>query len=286
MASKIQTTLKRSHGLVFLVRALRSTPAYLREKKAEIEADAAREKLITKRNDLIADYVRTEPVKKLHIGAGSNRLVGWLNTDLIPETPDILYLDATDKLPFVDSTFQYIYSEHMIEHVPYRGALTMFREAYRILQPGGKIRVSTPDAVKIVSLLLLQKSAGDRKYIAWSAGELIGLYNKEKSKLQERRPEWDIDPEHIKKFYPDIEVDPAPFVVNNFFRSFGHQFLHTEQTIRALFEAAGFIDVVRYAPGVSDDDQLRSLESHSAVIGEDMNSYESMVFEANKMEVH
>ncbi|OGO25514.1 MAG: hypothetical protein A2W33_05765 [Chloroflexi bacterium RBG_16_52_11] len=285
MTFNIQTTLKRSHGLVFFVRALRNTPAYLRGIMSEIEREGALEKLITKRNDLIADYTRTEPVKKLHIGAGSNRLEGWLNTDLIPETPDILYLDATVKLPFVDSTFQYVYSEHMIEHVPYKGALTVFREAYRILQPGGKIRVSTPDTVKIVSLLSLQKSAGDRKYIAWSAGELIGLYYKEKSRLQERRPEWDIDLEHIKKFYPDIEVDPAPFVVNILFRGFGHQFLHTEQTIRALLEDAGFIDVVRYTPGVSDDDQLRGLESHGVVIGEDMNSYESMVFEATKIEV-
>src|SRR3989304_4808010 len=142
MTFNIRTTLKRSHGLVFFVRALRNTPAYLRGIMSEIEREGALEKLITKRNDLIADYTRTEPVKKLHIGAGSNRLEGWLNTDLIPETPDILYLDATVKLPFVDSTFQYVYSEHMIEHVPYKGALTVFREAYRILQPVGKIRVS------------------------------------------------------------------------------------------------------------------------------------------------
>jgi SAM-dependent methyltransferase len=257
-------------------------PAYLWAIKYEIEQDSAFEKLVSERDRSIADYLNNEPIKKLHIGAGSNCLAGWLNSDLLPETPDVIFIDATKRLPFADCTFNYVYTEHMIEHVPYPSALMIFREAHRILLPGGKLRVSTPDAEKIVRLLYPQKSAQEQEYIACSAGDLMGLYKPEKSILQQKRPEWDIDPEYIRRFYPDIRVDPAPFVVNNFFRSFGHQFIHTGQTIRTLFEAAGFTQIFQYSPGVSDDDQLRGLESHGALIGESINHFESMVFEATK----
>ncbi len=110
----------------------------------------------------------------------------------------------------------------------------------------------------------------------------MSLYQAEKSILQRRRPEWDIDQVQIQRFYPDSQVDPAPFVVNNFFRGFGHKFLHTEHTIRALLGEAGFHEIVACSPGSSSDIQLCGLEAHDKLIGKNMNLYESMVFEACK----
>jgi len=48
-------------------------------------------------------------------------------------------------------------------------------------------------------------------------------------------------------------------------------------------EQVGFVDITRYAPGESDDELLRDIESHGkAVDNEDMNRFETMVLEAKR----
>jgi predicted SAM-dependent methyltransferase len=41
----------------------------------------------------------------------------WLNTDLLPINRDVVYLDATRRLPFRNDQFDYVFSEHTIEHI-------------------------------------------------------------------------------------------------------------------------------------------------------------------------
>ena len=41
--------------------------------------------------------------KKLHLGASNSVLAGWLNTDVIPVQPGVIYLDATRPFPFKDN---------------------------------------------------------------------------------------------------------------------------------------------------------------------------------------
>jgi ubiquinone/menaquinone biosynthesis C-methylase UbiE len=59
---------------------------------------------------------------------------------------DAIIVDVTRRSPFVDNTFDFIYSEHMIEHIPYVGGRAMLEESYRVLKPGGTLRIATPDA--------------------------------------------------------------------------------------------------------------------------------------------
>src|SRR5215470_4711811 len=96
-------------------------------------------------HSLVDGYLRRQHVRKLHIGCGSNILNGWLNSDLRPHTRDVLHLDATKRFPFDDELFDYIFSEHMIEHVSYAEGLFMLGECYRILKKNGRIRLSTPN---------------------------------------------------------------------------------------------------------------------------------------------
>src|SRR5688572_3091577 len=93
---------------------------------------------------LIDQYLRDHPVRKLQIGAGSSRLRGWLNTDIEPGE-GLAYLDATKRFPFEDGSLHYIFSEHVIEHLTYDEGKAMVAEAFRVLAPGGKMRISTPD---------------------------------------------------------------------------------------------------------------------------------------------
>jgi hypothetical protein len=55
---------------------------------------------------VIRDYLDSHSVRKLQLGAGGNDPTGWLNTDIEPAGKEV-YLDATDRYPFPDGSFQY-----------------------------------------------------------------------------------------------------------------------------------------------------------------------------------
>ncbi len=182
---------------------------------------------------LIETYFASPLVPKLHIGCGSNTLKGWLNADFYPppEKP-ILNLDARKPFPFSDSSFDYIFSEHMIEHIPYEDGCHMLQECHRVLRPGGRIRLSTPD---------LQF--------------LLGLYNAEKSTLQKRYIAWSAE-----TFIPHGEATDT-MVINNFVRDWGHCFIYDEKTLNKSLAKAGFVDIKRCELQQSDLNVLSGLEN-------------------------
>jgi SAM-dependent methyltransferase len=234
------------------------------------------------RQKYLEAYFREHEIVKLQIGAGNNRLDGWINSDLEPTSDQIIFINTLEKLPFDDHPVDYVFCEHMIEHINYQGGLFMLRECYRIMKPGGKIRIATPDAEKIAGLFDPQKTSNQKRYLEWSSRVGIGLYSFEKSEMKKRRPEWDIDPVHINTYFPDASQDSVCFVVNNFFRSYGHQFLYDVKTLTAALCEAGFINVAQYSPGKSNDINLQGLEAHYRVIGQEMNFFETMVLEGTR----
>src|SRR4051812_40618920 len=96
-------------------------------------------------------YLRENTVHKLQIGCGGNYLEGWFNTDLSPNAHRT-GLNATRRFPFADNTFDYILSEHMIEHVPYDMGRVILSECHRVLKPGGTLRIVTPDLKFLIGL--------------------------------------------------------------------------------------------------------------------------------------
>ncbi|MBA7607245.1 hypothetical protein ES703_14403 [subsurface metagenome] len=200
-------------------------------------------------------YLRSHRVRKLQIGAGPNILEGWLNTDECPTSRGVIYLDATKPFWLEDGTFDYIFSEHQIEHLTYREGLFMLHECYRILKAGGRIRIATPDLET-----------------------LIGLHTPDKSDLQQRYIKWIID-----RCLPEVGIYRESFVINNAFRHFGHQFIYDRATLQSAMEEVGFIDITRHVPGESEDEVLRGIESHGKAAGdEDINRFETMVLEAKR----
>lgn len=207
------------------------------------------------RSKIIRDYLRFHTTRKLQLGAGPNILTGWLNTDYYPGSRRIVFLNATKRFPFEERTFDYIFSEHHIEHLTYREGLSMLRECYRILKTGGKIRIATPDLET-----------------------LIGLHTPDKSELQQKYIKWIID-----RYLPEEDVYRESFVINNAFRNFGHQFIYDYETLKSSMEVVGFIEINRYAPGESEDQILRGIDSHGKSTGdEDINRFETMVLEAKR----
>lgn len=202
---------------------------------------------------LIAQYLKEQPSRKLQIGAQSNSIQGWLNVDIAPKNLETVYMDATQPFPFQDGAFDYVFSEHMIEHITFNEGQWMLKECYRVLKPGGKIRIATPNLQFLIELYQEHKTEIQQKYIAFS-----------KKYFSEPIPEMDV------------------LVINNFFRDWGHQFIHDEKSLRYLLELAGFSEILRKSINESDDENLRNLEQHGKEITEEFNHLETIVMEAAK----
>src|SRR6202035_5133821 len=101
---------------------------------------------------IVARYLAQSKSPRLNIGCGGRELSGWLNTDYAPALPMVMHLDIKRCFPFKEETFDYIFSEHVIEHISYQGGVKMLMECFRILKKSGKIRISTPDLAFLVDL--------------------------------------------------------------------------------------------------------------------------------------
>lgn len=181
---------------------------------------------------IVDRYLAGHAVRKLHIGSGSNLLDGWLNSDYFPKADGVLHLDARGRFPFPAGAFDYVFSEHMIEHIAYAKGARMLQECFRVLKPGGRLRISTPDLAFLTDLRRTDKSAVQHEYIRWST----------------------------QKFVKEAPFPGEAFVINNFVRRWGHLFIYDEPTLTAAFTSAGFADVRRCALNESPDPALRDLE--------------------------
>lgn len=237
----IRTFFKRSDTIVGLVRDIRKL---------------LRIPHIFLRPIFVNSYLKKNHIKKLQIGAGHRGRSSWLCSDINPTLGKIIYLNAARPLPFEDKIFDYIFSEHMIEHISYKQGVELLQECCRIIRPGGKIRITTPDLEVILGLHTSSPSDSQKEYIKWITDKYIGgnSYN-------------------------------APLVISNAFQNWGHQFLYDKDTLESALKQAGFADLKQYRPGESDDEHLRGLECHGDNIGNDaMNQFESMVIEGVRLQ--
>lgn len=196
-----------------------------------------------------------EGLLKLNLGAGKNPIEGWVNADFVPENSDVLYIDVRKKMPFKSNTFDYIISEHLIEHLSREEGKKMVKECFRILKKGGKIRISTPNIAFIASLY--KKNNNNKYYI---------------KKITKR---------FLKDFYGE-DYRPV-FVINNAFYNWGHKFLYDERLLMETLKEAGFKGIKREIYGRSKDKNLNKVESHEKGVGDaKICQIESIVLEANK----
>ena len=152
-------------------------------------------------------------------------------------------------------SLDYIFSEHVIEHLEFDEAEHMLRQCFRALKAGGRIRLATPDLKQIIALYTQPDADAQREYIRWI----------------------------MDQFRPQIgEYSPAQ-VINHSFHGWRHKFIYDGETLSAALEKAGFRNIERLEPGHSADEQLRGIEQHGDYVGsEAAMRYETMVYEANK----
>jgi SAM-dependent methyltransferase len=157
---------------------------------------------------------------KLHLGCGSNILPGWDNHD-----KDV---DLTKPLPFADDSFDFIFTEHVIEHLSPVDGWRFFIEARRVLKDGGIIRTAFPDPARIV-----------RRYTK----------------------------EYLEVFNPCTgQPRTVEGALNSIISDWGHKSIWTVDGMTAILSGLG-MPVEEAEPGESSHPELAGLERHGRIIG-------------------
>jgi len=118
---RVKDQLKRVPPLVRIVRLVRERRISAHHSLQDARFLASR----TRRHERVETYLRSHSVRKLQLGTGSNVYEGWLNTDIVDykRENEVVYLDATKPFPLPDAAFDFVFSEHMIEHMTYPDGL-------------------------------------------------------------------------------------------------------------------------------------------------------------------
>jgi SAM-dependent methyltransferase len=177
---------------------------------------------------------RPDPVGtvKLNFGCGTNRIPGWQNLDD--------GVEIAKRLPFPDNYANFVFAEHVVEHVDYYQAIEFLRECRRVLKPGGIVRISVPSIENVMK-------RGDPAYFKFTT-----------------------------KWQPDATARGAIYAL---LYKHGHKAPWTDSLLEATLFFAGFTNVTRCEPGASAHPELRGVEGHHRVIGERFNWIESSIFE-------
>ncbi len=182
------------------------------------------------------------------------RALAWFNflpadTLNIPWNSSIFIHDIRKPLPFSDGSVAAIYASHVLEHLYREEAQRLVKESLRVLAKGGVLRVVVPDLEAIV-----QEYMGQRPFGTLTA-EVERLCRADR--LNQR----------LLMRYP---TPSYPHLLHRIYNSWkdlnSHKWMYDAESLIALFEAAGFIEVRRREYQDSEIEDIRALEEESRVL--------------------
>lgn len=91
--------------------------------------------------------------RRLNLGAGDDirpNEDGWVNCDIRRLDGIDCVFDVTMTFPFASSDFGEILANDLIEHLPFNRVWAFLSECFRVLKPGGVLRLRLPDLPKIM----------------------------------------------------------------------------------------------------------------------------------------
>lgn len=168
----------------------------------------------------------------LNIGCGPNVVSNFINLDYEWRPGIDICWDITKRLPLGDNSILGIFSEHCLEHIPFRSAIFHLGECYRILQPNGTMRLIVPDAEKYIDIYVQRKLGTNIKF----------------------------------PYQNDDETTPI-MSLNRVFRNHGHCYAYDYETLVELIRNSGFSSITKVDfregkdPVLFLDSEWRAVES-------------------------
>lgn len=193
---------------------------------------------------------------RVHLGAGSRQISGWINVDAPPSD---LCVNLARGIPLPTASVRLLFCSHLLEHLYYPSeAQTLLRDCFRVLVPGGRLRLIVPDA----ELCLRAYAQGNDAFFA------------------SRRLQWDGWPQRrtaLEDTLPYLGAFPDAGALHE-----SHRYGYDFETLRAALVRVGFAVVERSAYMASALPELR-IDDASSVAGNMFgDDYFSMFVEAQK----
>jgi len=90
----------------------------------------------------------------LNVGCGQRFHNAWTNIDLESTDPSVQQYDITKGLPFEDQQYDAVYHSHVLEHLDPADGDRLLADCFRVLKPGGVLRIVIPNLEQIATLYL------------------------------------------------------------------------------------------------------------------------------------
>ena len=107
----------------------------------------------------------------------------------------------------------------------------MLKQCFRVLKPGGVVRITTPDLVTLIELYAESPSEPQANYIRYITDNFI----------------------------TEVRTYNPVFVINNAFRNWGHKFLYDGKVLADMMVKVGLINVTEGTPNKSEHKHLQAV---------------------------
>ena len=91
--------------------------------------------------------------------SGANRFYSFTDYHNILKNNRFVHHNLEKSIPFEDNSVDYVYSSHFLEHLAKTERDRLIAEIYRVLKPGGRVRIAVPDLDFAVSLYKLNEKS-------------------------------------------------------------------------------------------------------------------------------
>jgi len=215
---------------------------------------------------------------KLNLGCGAVRPKGWINVDsslnaylqklpggkflakkmgmVAYDSTNVVYANLNKPWKWKNNSVDVVYASHLFEHLTLEAADLFMKESFRVLKPGGTIRIVVPDLYQICKKYLAEYETAPEfsettRYIMWAINmHREGQYPNVKG---------------LKKWILEWQGYPHQ-----------HKYMYDKKSLGLIFQQHGFVDILSLEYGKS-----RYINEIADVEGKE-ESYLSVYLEAKK----